>query len=169
MAHPPVESEKPLVVETFERKDHDEAPLSDPARDRLFAHGLHEDTIFNERLNFFLVFESVLLGIVATIYGGDPQDLPRTILALLAALGGAITVLWLYIQRYQNALRKVLVERAERHVPEFARTRAIARQRRGRGPTASFLLTYAIPILVLFVWVAVFILIVMSHPKPPSP
>ena len=26
----------------------------------LFEHILHEDTMFNERLNFFLIFESVL-------------------------------------------------------------------------------------------------------------
>ena len=31
---------------------------------RLWEHGLHEDEVFNNRLNFFLVFESVLLGMV---------------------------------------------------------------------------------------------------------
>ena len=35
---------------------------------RLWEHGLHEDKIFNERLNFFLVFESVLIGVVASLY-----------------------------------------------------------------------------------------------------
>jgi hypothetical protein len=33
--------------------------------ERLWQHLLHEDTLFNERLNSFVAFQSVLLGIAA--------------------------------------------------------------------------------------------------------
>ncbi len=58
--------------------------------DRLWQHGLHEDNIFNNRLNFFLVFESVLLGVVAMLFGTPTPnvDVIRTIIIL----GIAITV-----------------------------------------------------------------------------
>ena len=38
--------------------------LEDKQVDRLWEHRLHLDSNFYNRLNFFLVFESVLIGIV---------------------------------------------------------------------------------------------------------
>jgi hypothetical protein len=42
--------------------------LDNEQKARLWKHKLHLDTTFYIRLNFFLVFESILLGFVGVLY-----------------------------------------------------------------------------------------------------
>ena len=133
----------------------DERKLDRNEQDRLFSHGLHEDTIFNDRLNFFLVFESVLFATFATVYASE-RTVPDAALPILAAIGFAMTVMWVYVQRHQHIMLDVLVYRAEQHVLEYAETRALVKSRRRWNLSAGALLTYAIPATVLLVWVVLF-------------
>ena len=61
---------------------------------------LHEDNKYSQRLNFFLVFESVLLGTIGAIYSRPLADFQ--LLQYLALFGLIITNLWFYVQARQN-------------------------------------------------------------------
>jgi hypothetical protein len=57
---------------------------------RLWEHFWHLDNNFYNRLNFFLVFESVLLGVVGLLYSRP---------------NGSIFVLKLIMCKYENSMR----------------------------------------------------------------
>jgi hypothetical protein len=40
----------------------EQLPLDEASRDRLWDHGKHAESVFLNQLNFFLIFESLLLG-----------------------------------------------------------------------------------------------------------
>jgi len=67
---------------------------------RLFEHGLHVDTMLHNRMNFFLVFESVLLSVVSVLYSRPSS--PKAVLFTIICLGFVLTLLWGYIQARQN-------------------------------------------------------------------
>jgi hypothetical protein len=130
--------------------------LTPEQQKRLFDHGLHEDKLFNDRLSFFLVFESLLLNVVASLYRcGTPA--PALVFASFAALGLVTTLIWVYVQRRQYVYVRVLIKRLEDHFPEFADTRLAARGKHGLGFRAMPLLTYAIPGSVLVLWLGIFV------------
>jgi hypothetical protein len=62
-------------------------------KERMWDHAVHENVVFNDRLNFFLLFESVSLGIIGALYSRSPAD--NMPLQLLALLGLLISLLWL--------------------------------------------------------------------------
>ncbi|HEU0013605.1 MAG TPA: hypothetical protein VFQ45_07960 [Longimicrobium sp.] len=137
--------------------------FTDQEKDRLFAHALHEDTIYHERLNFFVVFESVLLGIVAALHGSQ-RPVSTWSLVLLTICGISITGFWVHVQWYQRAIVLTLLETAETNLPEFAKTRSAVRAR--RGPVgrlrASAVLTFGIPFIVLVMWLLLLGMILTS-------
>ena len=61
----------------------------------------HLDNDYN-RLNFFLVFESVLLGVVGLLYSRPNSSV--LVLKLIVLLGLSLTAIWAYIQARQNYL-----------------------------------------------------------------
>jgi Flp pilus assembly protein TadB len=126
---------------------------------RLWEHGLHEDTIFNERLNFFLIFESVLLGVVGVLYSRQPPVM-KSFLVVMASLGLLITIIWGYIQAKHRSTLRILGQRCEEHLPEFKETHAILAGKKWRRVSGTWLLTYLIPFLVALVWIALLILFV---------
>jgi len=139
----------------------EESPLAEPQASRLFAHGLHEDTIFNERLNFFAVFESILFAAAASIYAN--KDIISTLLgAFLCLVGVGISILWMWLQYRQYVKLKVLVLRAEKHLPEYERTRELARGAK-RGVTAGKVLTFVIPSVVLSMWLFVLLALIVRY------
>ena len=129
----------------------------DPSNEanRLFSHGLHEDIVFNERLNFFLIFESVLLATFATLYASG-KPLPPWGLAAVAIMGLVITGFWYLIQEHQLAMLQTLVERAEDLVPEYAETRQLVKERRRLKVSANKLMARWIPAAVAAIWVLLF-------------
>jgi hypothetical protein len=142
----------------------DSKRFDEPQASRLFEHAMHEDMLFNERLNFFAVFESLLLATTATLFSS--RQLVTTFLALFfAVLGVLITAGWMWIQHRQLVTLTVLVRRSEFHVPEFKETRILSRGKRRRG-RSSALLAYFVPSVVLAMWLAVaaaFIITQWSH------
>ena len=119
---------------------------------RLWEHGLHEETVFNDRLNFFLIFESVLLGVVGMLYSKEPA-LSKWILVPMSSLGLLITIIWGYVQSRQRVNLKGLIRRLYKHLPEFRETLQ-ERPKKWRRLSSTMLLAHVIPILVTLVWLA---------------
>ena len=138
--------------------------LDDREVERLFSHGLHEDGVFNDRLNFFLVFESVLLATFATLYARD-RDISAALLVALATVGIFITMLWAFVQRHQRLMLKVLVNRARQNVREYDETKRMVDELRGWSVSSLSIMTYAIPAAVLAMWILLAILGATRMPK----
>ena len=86
---------------------------------RLWQHGMHEERLFHDRMNYFSAMQIGLLGVFAILYNKEPAVgvfVPLTVVAL------AFTLLWLVVQvrhwRYCVHVH-VLIRRA---VPEYGRT-----------------------------------------------
>jgi hypothetical protein len=126
--------------------------------DRLWQHGLHEDTVFNERLNFFLVFESVLLGLIAMLFDREPA-IYKWVLVLLVCLGLAVTLVWSYIQAKQRLILKTLSGRLRRTLPEYRETLEELERHRWRIVSGTALMAYFIPGLIALVWIGLLVIV----------
>ncbi|MGH9419373.1 MAG: hypothetical protein ACRD3J_05310 [Thermoanaerobaculia bacterium] len=124
---------------------------------------MHEETIFYSRLNFFLLFESLLFGFVLTT-GATTESAAYRLRMPVVALGIAVSLVWAYAQRRKLSYLKVLEKRLPRHLPEFKETVDLARKsRRGVGGiSANGLIDYAIPPIVILAWVAIAVTLVDS-------
>jgi hypothetical protein len=115
----------------------------------LFEHILHEDTMFNERLNFFLIFESVIMGIVGVLYQKSTPSLP--VIRTLIVLAIILTLIWGYVQARQKWILDCLVARSLKEIADY---RAIVEERkRARWPIGNLtLLAYVVPTVVVVLW-----------------
>jgi hypothetical protein len=138
-----------LSARTITTYSEDEVANLDPdVKKRIWEHGLHEDDTYNNRLNFFLVFESVLLGVVGTLFTRTTTSFP--ILRIIALYGLAITLLWMYVQARHKAVLDAMKARARQI---FQKEYGVAVKHRGRWPIpVMWLLTYMLPLLVAIAW-----------------
>jgi hypothetical protein len=146
----------PRVAETEPRST---ADLRPEEQARLFAHAIHEEGVFYNRLNFFLVFESLLFA--AAISGFSGKDAPpRQIIVPVCAIGVVVSLLWWYAQVNKLVLLKALEERIKAAFTEFRETIQVANKRRWtlrvwllkRLWSANQLLAWLIPPLFLGAW-----------------
>jgi hypothetical protein len=142
--------------------------LNEHDADRLFSHALHEDGVFNDRLNFFLVFESVLLATFAALYASE-RDISAYLMVGLAIVGMFITFLWGFVQRHQRLMLKVLVKRSKQNVLEYAETKSMVDELRGWNVSALTIMTYLIPGAVLVMWLLLAVLGANRTTKPRVP
>jgi len=129
----------------------DPSPLPDEVN-RLWQHGMHEERLFHDRLNYFTGIQVGLLGVFAILYNKDPVlavSLPLTGVAL------AFTILWFGIQiRHWKYCLHVNAQ-IKRLVPEYRRTVAsFAGPGREDGLSITRPLAFAVPILFAVTWVA---------------
>jgi hypothetical protein len=75
-------------------------PLKPDQIDRLWEYRLHQENIYFNLLNFFLVFESILLAVVGILYGGTNSS--SLGLRAIALLGFCLTITWAYTQSWQG-------------------------------------------------------------------
>lgn len=83
---------------------------------RLWQHGLHEERLFHDRLNYFSFLETGLLTICVILYNKEPSlglFLPITAVALV------FTILWLMIQWRHWAYCVHVNSRIREIVPEY--------------------------------------------------
>ena len=126
---------------------------------RLWEHGMHEDNGFNDRLNFFLIFESVLLGVVGVLFSKPTSAM--FFLRVIIILGICVTIIWGYVQAWQLYVLRSITTRLKEVAPEYQLT--LERRAQVRWPIpARGLLTYAIPLLVLLVWIVLLIFAVST-------
>ena len=121
---------------------------------RLWQHGMHEERLFHDRLNYFTAMQVGLLGVFAILYQKEPAVgvfLPLTAVAL------AFTVLWFVIQVRHWRYCVHINERIHHAVPEYRDTvAAFAGPGRTDGLSISRPLAFAVPALFAAMWVAFF-------------
>ncbi|WP_165228809.1 RipA family octameric membrane protein [Aquisphaera insulae] len=130
-------------------------PESQPAVDevnRLWQHGMHEERLFHDRMNFFSAMQVGLLGVFAILYNKEPA---LAVLVPLILVALAFTLLWLVVQlrhwRYCVHVH-ALIRQA---VPEYGRTVAsFAGPGRTDGLSIARPLAFAVPVLFAVIWVA---------------
>ena len=106
----------------------EQQPLDEASRDRLWDHGKHAESVFLNQLNFFLIFESLLLGGVINGILINQHIAGKPILVSITIFGCFITIFWLCIQYSQGYLFEKLKTRIEEQLPEYKET---LKQRRG--------------------------------------
>src|SRR6202035_72289 len=97
---------------------HEPSPSSDEIN-RLWQHGLHEERLFHDRLNYFSILEMGLLTIYGVMYNKEPAlgfFLPLTVVALI------FTLLWLVIQKRHWSYCEHVNARIRQLVPEYKAT-----------------------------------------------
>jgi hypothetical protein len=125
-------------------------------RARLLDHAMHEEGIFYSRLNFFLLFESVLLGsVIQTATLAGERVLILQIMAI--ALGLAVLIVWRYAQVSKLKYIIILENGLSKHLPEFSEREndESLNMAKGKSDSATAMITYWIPFLVLMAWVGV--------------
>jgi hypothetical protein len=139
MSTPPVESE---VAQHLDEMN------------RLWQHGLHEERLFYDRLNYFAAIQVGLLGVFAILYHKEPSIgvfIPLTAAAL------AFNLLWFRVQMRHWRYCLHVYDHTKKAVPEYARTVAsFAGPGRKDGLSISRPLAFAMPLLFAATWVALF-------------
>lgn len=136
------------------------APSADEVN-RLWAHGMHEERLFHDRLNYFSFLETGLLTICGIMYNKEPAIgffLPISVVGLV------FTFLWFVIQRRHWAYCVHVNARIKQLVPEYKATlEAFAGKRDGLSITAP--LALSVPALFALTWVA-FLLWILLRDRP---
>lgn len=128
---------------------------------RLWQHGMHEERLFHDRLNYFTASEVGLLGVFAILYHKEPSCwvfAPLTMVALTFAL------LWLTVQVRHWRYCVHVNEQIKRVVPEYARTISTFGPRGSQdGLSISKPLAFAVPLLFVIAWIALFIWVLLRN------
>jgi hypothetical protein len=142
-------------------------PLPDPPESRLRAdeinrlwqHGMHEERLFYDRLNYFSAIQVGLLGVFAILYQKEPST---WLFAPLTAVALAFALLWLRVQLRHWRYCLHVNDQIRNSVPEYARTiAAFASIGRKDGLSISHPLAYTVPVLFAIAWVALFAWVVV--------
>jgi hypothetical protein len=132
--------------------DEPDPPPTPDEVNRLWAHGMHEEKLFHDRLNYFTALQVGLLGVFAILYNKDPAVgvfLPLTLVSL------AFTALWLAVQVRHWRYCVHVNDQIKLVVPEYRRTLAsFAGPGRTDGLSISRPLAFAVPLLFAATWVA---------------
>jgi hypothetical protein len=121
---------------------------------RLWQHGMHEERLFHDRLNYFSAVQVGLLGVFAVLYHKEPSP---GLFAPLTAVGLAFALLWLRVQVRHWHYCVHVNERIKAAVGDYARTVAsFAAPGRSDGLSIARPLAFAVPLLFASTWVALF-------------
>jgi hypothetical protein len=133
--------------------DTNAAPQPDEVN-RLWQHGVHEERLFYDRLNYFSAIQVGLLGVFAIPYHKEPSVgvfVPLT----AAALAFALLWLWVQVRHWRYCVH--VNDRIRGAMPEYARTvAAYAGPGRRDGLSISRPLAFAVSLLFAATWVALF-------------
>jgi hypothetical protein len=134
------------------RRPAEPAALDPHEVNRLWQHGMHEERLFYDRLNYFSAIQVGLLGVFAILYH---KETAFAVFLPLTAAALAFNLLWLWVQtRHWRYCVHVHV-RIREAVPEYARTvAAFAGPGRKDGLSISRPLAAAVPLVFAATWVA---------------
>ena len=138
--------------------------LSVDEMNRLWQHGLHEERLFHDRLNYFSVVEIGLLSVFAILYN---KDQPVGLLVPLSVAALAFTIFWLVIQYNHWRYSEWIHLRIRERVPEYRETvDKYFGERDSRDQVTAFNfskpLLLAAPVLFALTWLAFFAWIVIK-------
>lgn len=121
------------------------------AANRVWQHGMHEEQLFHNRLNYFSFLETGLLTICAVMYNKEPA---LGLLLPLAVVGLLFTLLWLLIQTRHWAYCQHVHVRTRELVPDYRETvDRWAGPGRSDGWSISRPLALSVPLMFAFTWV----------------
>jgi len=136
-------SDRPVPIET---------PPAPDELNRLWQHGMHEERLFHDRLNYFTAMQVGLLAVFAVLYNKGPElgvFIPVTVVAL------AFTILWAFIQARHWRYCVHVNEHIKRAIPEYRRTLAgFAGSGWKDGLSISRPLAIAVPVLFAVTWLS---------------
>ena len=135
--------------------------LSDEAPDQvklLWEYALHSDNLFNERQNFFLFFESILLGgtfaVIAATVIQQSSNTVKLVLLLIAFAGLLITVSWWYLQLRQVYILDCMTQFHKIVTPIYRDVISPIRSKPYRVGT-NLILVKVFPLLVALLWCSI--------------
>jgi hypothetical protein len=129
-------------------------PLHPDEINRIWQHGLHEERLFHDRLNYFSGIQVGLLGVFAILYHKEPSPV---LFAPLTAVGLAFALLWLRVQVRHWRYCMHVNHRIKVAVREYAKTIATyTSPGRADGLSIARPLTYTVPLLFAGTWAALF-------------
>jgi hypothetical protein len=142
-----------------------ESPKPPPDEvNRLWQHGMHEERLFHDRLNYFSFLETGFLTICGIMYNKEPAVwffVPITVVGLL------FTLLWLIIQRRHWTYCVHVHERIKQLVPEYKATlEGFFGPGRATGFAISKPLALSVPALFALTWVAFLLWMVLRDQSP---
>lgn len=118
---------------------------------RLVQHEFHEDNIFNERQNYFLVAESLLLMTCAALLSST--HIRPLIPTIVAVFGLLLTLVWIFVNVRQWQVLAHIRAKACAEWPDHHTTYSTRPKTR---ISSMFLLKYVVPTIIGCIW-AVFI------------
>lgn len=129
-------------------------PTNEDELNRLWQHGMHEERLFYDRLNYFSAIQVGLLGVFAILYNKESSP---GVFVPLTAVALAFDLLWLWVQVRHWRYCVHVNEQIKRAVPEYGRTlAAFAGRGRRDGLSISRPLALAVPLLFGTTWLALF-------------
>jgi hypothetical protein len=139
------------------------APTADELN-RLWQHGLHEERLFHDRLNYFSAVEIGLLSVFAILYN---KDRPFGLLIPLTGAALVFTLFWLFIQYKHWRYCLFLYSKISVLVPEYRETvdsyfGQSTEQKRTTALSFSKHLSLAAPAIFALTWIAFFVWIFMQ-------
>jgi hypothetical protein len=141
-------------------------PLPDEVN-RVWQHGMHEERLFHDRLNYFSFLETGLLTICGIMYNKEPGV---AFFVPIAVVGLVFTLLWFVIQRQHWTYCVHVNERIKQLVPEYKTTlEGFAGPGRSDGLSISKPLALAVPVLFALTWVAFLVWLLIRDNSPTAP
>jgi hypothetical protein len=122
--------------------------------ERLWQHALHEDTLFNERLNVFLVMQGILLAVVGVVLqrpGIDTHPIAR----IIAGAAVVLTLLWWRVQVRQRKKVDTIVEELKTPFPKLATLLEATKPPKWLPASNSSILAHGFPVTLLVVWTVI--------------
>lgn len=131
---------------------------------RLWQHGLHEERLFHDRLNYFSAVEIGLLSVFAILYN---KDQPFGLLISLTGAALVFTIFWLLLQYKHWHYCAFIFSRIRESVPEYSYTVDTffgknAKQEKITAFSFSKPLSLAAPALFAITWIAFLIWITIK-------
>lgn len=130
-----------------------------PEIERLWAHLLHEDNMFIQVSNFFLVAESLLLVAFAGLYGSrtaSPASQISVVNHIIAGFGLGLTAMWALINYRHLTYMNIIKRRVQIQIREYRHTRLIWQSTKNGRWWHRFgtypLMGYAVPTLAAVMW-----------------
>jgi small-conductance mechanosensitive channel len=139
-------------------------PISSEDAEKLWQYKMHEEDIFYQRLNFFLVAESMLFVAYTTLFA-SPRSI-FSVIIVLSTLGSILTLVWIYVSSRQLNVMRQIAKESQEAVNVYARIR----EERSKWPVSSTkLLAYFVPLVVLLAWLTIVITTVNTQRVAKSP
>jgi hypothetical protein len=132
--------------------------LGESSVSRLWSHGMHEDNMFMQRGNFFLVAQSLLLVAYSAVLSRSGSSMHSALVAsrIIAGFGLAIAVMWIVTSYLHLSYVLNLRERMLTNVPEYRDTRLPWEEKQphwARHVDIFVLIAYGVPALACILWV----------------